>query len=384
MKKFKKLFYLFLALGLLIPFTKNISAEENFLKNKNLADLKILHLSFHKGCLNDFEEVCKELGAKVTSWYILGNDMPKYHFDGISTGNYVYNIGHDRANRVWEKHKNYFNQFDLIVTSDTCPLSRIFLQNNWKKPLIIWVCNRFDYYDGASLDCNFPDKEYHELLNKAKNQENVKIIPYTDYEYIYARARGVDLGTRTIKPIGVKEKEIGPDFISRIPKEINKNNTIYVYPRMPEYVMNYVVDNCHKLGLKTYNGVYNGPDDLIGFKGIIYYPYAFSNLAVFEDLQRGIVHFIPSEKFLKEELIKNHPITCCVLNTNFKYCEWYQDQYKDVMIYFDSWQDLKNKINSIDFENFSKKIKAFGLNHRIVMLNRWKSVFDEIVTFLNK
>ena len=70
-------------------------------------------------------------------------------------GNAVYNIGHQRAETVWNRHKDYFDKFDVIVTSDTAPLSRIFLQNGWRKPLIIWVCNRFDYCDYASLDLVF-------------------------------------------------------------------------------------------------------------------------------------------------------------------------------------------------------------------------------------
>ena len=43
-------------------------------------------------------------------------------FDGISSGNALYNVGHERAQNIWNKHKDYFNQFDAIITSDTAPL----------------------------------------------------------------------------------------------------------------------------------------------------------------------------------------------------------------------------------------------------------------------
>ena len=352
-------------------------------KTKDFSNLKILHLSFHKGCVNDIEEVCKELGLNVTSWYILGADYPRIEFDGYSTGNRVYNIGHERAKKVWEKHKDYFEQFDVILTSDTAPLSRIFLQNGWKKPLIIWVCNRFDYCDWGSRDCNFPDQEYYNLMDNAQNQENVKVIPYTDYEYIYARGKGVNLGTRTIKPIGVKEKEVGSDFKSKIPEDVNKEETIFIYPRLPKGVMNHVARSCNKLGIKTYSGIYNGPEDLKGFKGIVYYPYAFSNLAPFENMQRGIVHFMPSEKFIRSEWAKRNPVRCCV-NSNFKHCEWYQDNYEGVIVYFDSWEDLKRKMDLLDYKTLCPKIRAFGQTHREVMLSRWQDVFGEVVDFLNK
>ena len=134
---------------------------------RDIAGLKVLHLNFHLGCSKDFEEVGKELGLDVTTWYVLAADLPREHFDGKTRGNAVYNISHERALNVWNKHKDYFETFDVIVTSDTAPLSRIFLQNGWKKPLLIWVCNRFDYYDGETYDGKFPDQEYYNLIRKA-------------------------------------------------------------------------------------------------------------------------------------------------------------------------------------------------------------------------
>ena len=63
-----------------------------------------------------------------------------------SNGN-VFFVKKDFGKRSWVNSVVDFGKFDVIVTSDTAPLSRIFLQNNWKKPLIIWICNRFDYVD---------------------------------------------------------------------------------------------------------------------------------------------------------------------------------------------------------------------------------------------
>src|SRR5579872_2660547 len=87
--------------------------------------LKVLHLSFHKGCMEDIEQVASELGFDVTSWsiYQLGDK-----WEGSWAGNDSYNIDADRAQRVWNLHHDFFNQFDMIITSDTAPLSRIFLQ----------------------------------------------------------------------------------------------------------------------------------------------------------------------------------------------------------------------------------------------------------------
>ncbi len=338
--------------------------------------LKALHLSFHRGCVKDFEEVCGEIGVDVTSWYILSAHLPREHFDGVTKGNGVYNITHDRAKKVWEKHKDYFDTFDVIVTSDTAPLSRIFLQNGWKKPLIIWVCNRFDYCDRASLDGNFPDKEYYDLIRKAAHQDNVRIISYTPYEHHYARRKGVEFGTLTIKPIGAKFMW-EEDIKSSIPEHVDKSDTLFLYPRLPSGQINHVIQQCDKQGVKAFSGRYNGPNDLMDFKGVLYFPYAWSNLALFENIQRGIVHFVPSEKFISEHRnIRN------VTLSEFQWVEWYAAEHRDLFVYFDSWEDLRQKVQNTDYEALRKKNIEFGAQHRPTMLGRWREVFAQMQNFL--
>jgi hypothetical protein len=159
--------------------------------------LKVLHMTFHNGCKEDFIDVAQELDLDLTSWYV--QSLPQNFWEGFNAGNGIYNVTHERAARVWDRHKDFFNTFDVIVTSDTAPLSRIFLQNGWNKPLIIWVCNRFDYgVEG--------DTEYYELLRKATHMNNVKIIAYTPYEHVYMQSRGISSGNLSIKPLGKKIK----------------------------------------------------------------------------------------------------------------------------------------------------------------------------------
>jgi hypothetical protein len=348
--------------------------------------LKILHLGFHKGCLNDIEEVAQELGADITSWYILASERPREHFDGVTRGNGVYNITHERAQRVWEKHKNYFNQFDVIMTSDTAPLARIFLQNNnWKKPLIIWICNRFNYADYETLDGRFPDQEFYDLFRNAAHNNKVKIISYTPYEHHYARYFGVEIGTRMIRPIGVTDKLLQKknaqnseqkEFKSAIPANIKKEDTVFLYPRLGESEVRFAQEQCAHAGVPLYHGAYNGPADLQDFKGVLYFPYQISNLALFENIQRGIIHFIPSINFIINAINNGLPVRNCT-GYGYDFCEWYSQDFADCFVYFDSWQDLKHKIASTDYQAMSAKIKAKARQHRAQMLQEWAQVFSE-------
>lgn len=336
--------------------------------------LNVLHLSFHKGCLREIETIAQALQFDVTSLFI--PDIAPQGFDGISSGNALYNISHERANNIWDKHKDYFNHFDAIITSDTAPLARIFLQNNYTKPLIIWVCNRFDYYDGASLDCDFPDEEFYQLFQQAKNKKHVYTIPYTAFESLYAEQKNVVFNHEMIQPSGIVTIK---NDMSDIPTHIDKSQTFFIPPYLNDAALN-LAQECANLGINIYRGRYNGPHDLAGFKGIIHIPYAWSNVAFFENIQNGLPYFVPSIDFMiknleagniwwqSPDLFKNNP----------SIAEWYNEQNSEIITYFDSWDDLKTKIESTDFNALRTKIKIYAENHRATTIEKWNKIFSQI------
>ncbi len=335
--------------------------------------LKVLHVTFHEGCKNDFEEVAKEVGLNLTTWFV--QRLPEGFWNGKNIGNAIYNLNPQRAQDVWDRHKDFFNTFDAIVTSDTAPLSRIFLQNNWKKPLIIWVCNRFDYFDLPTYDRSFPDRQYYELMQEATTKPNVFFAAYTPFEGIYAKRKGVMWGERVIKPLGKKEGSI-PEK-SFVPSAIKKEETYYIFPRLAQVQINTIAKECQNRAIKTWSGTYNGPEDLKGFRGVIFFPYAFSNLALFENLQRGVIHFVPTMTFLQRLGYMRREMV-----GNLAWIEWYFDEYKGFIQYFDSWDELKNKIDTVNNNALKRKIKTFGHNHRQEMIRRWKEVFDTAAQLL--
>ena len=129
--------------------------------------------------------------------------------------------------------------------------------------------------------------------------------------------------------------------------------------------------------LKIFNGRYNGPKDLAEFAGVIHIPYAWSNLALFEGIQLQIPFFIPSLKFLKylihtdtdktDSFFWSPPLIEDVLNLS----EWYCKDFEKIFIYFDSWNDLKDKINTLDYEKHKVLLKDIGDKHEKEMLKKW-------------
>lgn len=324
--------------------------------------MKILHCTWHQGCKSNIEDIIIEFGhLSETQFQVWDN----------------YNIGHDRAEKIWNKYKDYYEQFDLIITSDTVPLSRIFLQNDhWKKKLIIWACNRADYADQGSNDCGFPDKEYYEILRNGITKSNVKIFSYTDFELEYMKKyRNISWNTETIKPIPFAKDGIVSDMFYG---NIKKSNVFFIPPYHNDTILLNLKEKCNQLGIQAYGGRYNGIKDLEGVKGIIHNPYAWSTFALFENWAIGNVYFIPTKRFLFELQDGGNFFWSPPFPREFIECsEWYLPEHQELFIYFDNWNELKQLTNNTALISQKKeKILQFSASHKEKTLKQWKSAIE--------
>ena len=343
--------------------------------------LKVLHISFHKGCIREFEAISRSLELDLTSWLI--PELPSHFLDPQSTGHVLYNVGHDRAKRIWDKHKRTFNTFDVIVVSDTAPLSRIFLQNNFQKGLLIWISDRFDYCDQETLDCQFPDKEYYDLFNTAKCRPNVTVVANSPFEHFYAKLKGVDTGPLVIKPCASFIEEPSD---RKIPASVKKSETFFLPCYHNETIFMNLQEKCQKLRINCYMGPFTSPRELEEFKGIIHLPYSWSTIAFFVNSELKLPYFVPSKQFLlklqKQGNYWHQNEAFLFKERRFDLSEWYSSENQSIITYFDSWKDLKKKIAKVKTNELSRKIAKFSFAHKQEMLLRWKLVFDNIQNYL--
>lgn len=200
--------------------------------------MKVLHVSHHQGCRNDLDFVADHLGVAIDHYEFRGG----------------YNIGRLRAESAWEADQDRFLAYDVIVTSDTAPLSRIFLQNGWPGGLVIWICNRFDYCDQATNDCGFPDREYYSVFASAVTRPRTVVVSYTAFEHHYARARGVPLGSSTVKPHG---RRLDRPLTPLLAADGDRSGSCFV----PAYHNDRAADldgHCRALGIPAITGRYGG------------------------------------------------------------------------------------------------------------------------------
>lgn len=363
-----------LLLLLILCFGNRASCDEDYMLHR---PLKMLHLTFHQGCSNEIAAMAECLGIDVTTWFI--PSLPPGWLDGTSAGNSLFSICNDRAARIWNLHKEEFESYDVILTSDTAPLARIFLQNNCQKPLIIWICNRFDYYDKAGCDCSFPDNDFYRYMSEARHRKNVRVIAYSLFEHYYAHSKGVDTGDLIINPCAPIIKQ-NKQMTHCIPVEEKRNKFFIPNYLNEKQFMNFSAV-CNDMGIPNHRSWYNGPDDLIDFKAILPLPCAYCNIGMFENLARGIPYFVPSASFLHRLMTSggmywHHDKSPLIHEHKFWLSEWYTPERNGIMIYYDSWADLVHKVQTIDLEAQRQKILTWADEHRDKMLTKWKEVFE--------
>lgn len=326
--------------------------------------MKILHLTFHRGCQYDVEYICDKLNLDLETLYF--HD----HAAGIYRPN-RYKVTEQRAEAWWLDKKDYYQSFDCIITSDTAPLSRIFLRHidELKPRLIIWICNRFNY---AIED----DEQYPIVLNNLAQQKKITLIPNTEIERIYCKQKGVTLTEPTIKPLGrrLPNRQMLPPDGAAYMDDGDYETGFYIPMCHNETKFMNLHRHCSSLGLRTFHGTHRGADSLKRFKAIIHIPYAWSTWSFFESLALNVPYLIPTERFLNE--MQSRPSFW--FQTDFdehllKLSEWYCDEHRSFVTYFDDWNDLVAKAEKTDWTQARKKAGAFAEKHHDRTIASWKT-----------
>jgi hypothetical protein len=315
--------------------------------------MKALHVTHHAGCASSIASVCSALGIPLETRFAGWN----------------YNVGEGLAAEIYAMHRDLYESFDLVITSDTAPLSRIFLQNAYPGRLLVWVCNRFDYYDGATNDCGFPDPGYHELFKSLCGGAfpNAKVFSYTAFEHEYAaKYRGFAWGGGTLKPF---------IFNAPVPDErvVTEGRPRFFVP--PYHNDTWLSSAMHEAGIPHERGRYDGPRGLSAYDAVVHFPYAWSNLALFEALANGVPYVVPTARFLREESTKfpffwSPPMDWPLIGLS----EWYDPVNAPALTFFDSWAELSEVCHRGRgyFQGASRR--ARGLHERLspVELEKWR------------
>jgi hypothetical protein len=286
-----------------------------------------------------------------------------------------YNIGHDLAAELWAKHRAEWSQYDLVITSDTAPLARPFLQHQYQGPLLIWICNRFDYADEATNNCGFPDPEFYDLFRTALDNPRVAMVPYTQFESVYCAFQDVILHEPVIKPTGI--------YVRANPvKGYSEDHRCFVIPRHNETIMLDLPVMLNKMGIAAITFNYTNPGEIAQYKAVISIPYSWSTLAGFANAGIGLTTFIPTQRFLWELFNGGNWFfpNLGLKTAKLDFAESYDPDNAGFYRQFDSWDDLTTQLGSFRKEEAAPKVLETWQNNYTRQLAKWSQVIERITT----
>lgn len=334
---------------------------------------EVLHISHHIGCFRDQEYIFNKLGFEVTNHKF---------YDG------VFQITEQIANDFWDAHKDQLNEFDYILTSDTAPLSRIFLENQdeFKSKLVIWICNRFDYRMES-------ESRFYELFKRAEENPNIKIVPYSYFEKVWCTTKGINLMNHEfIRPCGkflesheknIPETAYFDEMYGEKSELPNADVIVPIYHNDNKFFN--IGEYLSQKGISVYNGGFRNLNQLKKYKAFVTMPDAFSKFLCFELIHNKIPAILPSKMFLYE-LSKRPNYFFNVWGSGgsdqleeswIDWCEWYDPELMNCRFYYDSFDEIPDIIQSIDKESMNSSFEDGSKYIEANSLNLWKKFYGE-------
>lgn len=301
---------------------------------------KILHLSFHKGTMTDIRNLINNLEMKIQ----LDEKEMNQKYLYMNTIN---------ADQLWQENKHIYQTYDTIVITDTAMLARPFFQhmNEHSLHIILYITNRFDWLS----DHEGTKEEYIKLYKNISLTYRDRCSFITDnlYDQYYASLFNIKMQL---------VRHYMKESLSKEPLPVESNmNKLFIYDRGTR--INTYVNHLSGIEYDVYNGdykPYRNCDHIREYKCYLHLPYQVNIISLWENLSFGIIYFLPSKQLLKKWVGENwyyweeKSKPKDILEKSIDFSEWYQPQFSNFFLFFDSWEDLHTKL-SLDFSSFIKK-----------------------------
>ncbi len=314
--------------------------------------MRVLHIKTNPPWFDEhFNVMCEKLG-----------------FTGETQGIYEPHFTEAKANEYWAKYRDYYDSFDSIFISHTAPPVRIFLQNGWTKPLNCWFWQSFDM--------DVPDKpRYNQLILEGAGKPNVKFFSVEQHELRYARRiLGRDFQAPVVPPFIFVKNE------TKLPTP--HGGRLVITPKANETRYMDLKQTLDQLGVPVYchPRETGGAPDWRGIKAIIHVPYCSTPRSLYENWALENVYLVPSQEFFSWlHYQKNFWYGTCA-SEDISISQWWSQDHQDLFIYFDSFEHLKQIVNSPNFdamiEDRKRNIRVYNEKHNTEALAKWRKIFD--------
>jgi hypothetical protein len=316
----------------------------------------ILHITNHIGTIKNIENMCNLLNLNLTT----------------QQWDYGYYINETESDIIWNRYEKYIDHFDYIIFTDTSMIARPFLQNieKHKATIIIYITNRFNWGIWG-----FEDKPFYNLYSSLSTHERVFFSADNKYDMYFSKLHNIFFKF---------------DNIIRLIPNIPSNNIImpindkfFIYNRGTK-IENYRIflDNLNiKYDIYGENHErFKDQHHICEYTGIIHMPYQTNIQSLYENLAYNIIYFIPSKQFIFE-LINNDWYYWEEKNkseeikiNSILLSEWYLPENETLFIYFDNWEQLKEKTNIINIAEKKALIQKHMEQNQLYNINSWGKI----------
>jgi hypothetical protein len=351
--------------------------------------MKFFNLDCHISVISDLKKIFEDLGHTVTSWSISGHNWilnkKADNVDIINSSSW-HKLDEELCNKFYERYKDELSEYDAFIC--TYPPSFSMLYEKFNKPVLLHIPIRYE----VPFQNSTSKWEQFNLFLRNKIDKKL-IIPVANSIY---------------------DKKYFEFFVDRecdyIPSICEYTNTTWS-PKNEQFLfysllnINFdknIIVNKKSLGKYQWS-------DLTKYKGIIMIPYNCSTMSIFEYYTSNIPLFCPSKNFMKELYTnyshsvlsqltwnqtfsfkpgsvincerKNDPNDFTNVNTMFNWInhsDFYNEEWMPYITYFDSFSDLFEKLNYVNLNEISEKMKNFNTIRREKIYKMWKEKIDSI------
>jgi len=349
--------------------------------------MRFFNLDCHISVIADLKQIFEGLGHKIDSWSISGHNWvfnrPPSSVDVVTPQTWK-NLDKTMCDNFYDRYREELSEYDGFIC--TYPPSFSLLFERFNKPIILQIPIRYEIPFQNDIK---KWESFNDFL--VKNIDNKIIIPTANSLY---------------------DKKYFEYFVGRECKLIpsiceytnmtwtNTSDKFLYYSNLP-YENNQLV-NKKKLGKYQWS-------DLSKYKGIVMIPYNCSTMSIFEFYTSNIPLFVPSKKFMLE-LYKKYPnyvltdltwnrlfgmnpgsiISCDKTNDpnsydNYEimerwisYSDFYNEEWMPFITYFDSFEDMDEKLSNSDLTAISDNMKKFNRIRKLDIYDLWKKVINNL------
>lgn len=350
--------------------------------------MNFFNLDCHISVIEDIKKIFNDLGHNVDSWSVSGHnwvfnrEVSKVEIVNQNTWS---KLDQDMCDRFYERYKDELSKYDGFIC--TYPPAFSMIYEKFKKPIIIQVPIRYEVPFQKSIE------KWNSFNNYLRNGiDNNMIIAIANSKY----------DKRYFEFFVKRECKLIPSICEYTKSDWNPiiNKFLY-YSRLP---INLGPDVIDKSTLVKYNW-----QDIANYKGIIIIPYNCSTMSIFEYYTSNIPIFCPSKKLMKElyskysnyvlseltwnQTFQNPPgsiIECDrsndpndylnlnIMNRWIDYSDFYNQEWMPHIIYFDTFEELKSKLHSVNLKDVSNNMRNFNILRKDKIYYEWNKIINNL------